>query len=130
MNMFAWPGAFGGILTYGIMKMDRDGGLEGWRWIFIIEGIVTVLVGIYAFWGMIGLPEDAKFLTEEERRQVLLRLEIDRESQNTHYSLEFVKQGFKDWKSYLYAVIYLGYVCSRLLVLCLPSQRKLTLQYF
>lgn len=90
--------------------MDGDGGLAGWRWIFIIEGLFTVLVGIFAFWGMIGLPEDAKFLTEEERKQVLLRLEVDRECQNTHYSPEFVKQGFKDWKSYLYAVIYLGCV--------------------
>lgn len=69
---------------------------------------MTVLVGIYSFWGMVGLPEDAKFLNEGERKQVLARLEADREGQNTHYSPEFVKQGFMDWKSYLFAVIYLG----------------------
>lgn len=86
--------------------------LVGWRWIFILEGIFTVLMGIYAFWGMAGLPEDATFLSETERKQVLTRLEVDREGQNTHYSIDFVKQGFKDWKSYLFAVVYLGLVVS------------------
>lgn len=88
--------------------MNGDAGLAGWRWIFIIEGIVTVCFGIFAFWGMVGLPEDAKFLSEQERQQVLQRLEQDREGQNTHYSFEFVMQGLTDPKSYLFAVIYLG----------------------
>lgn len=101
-------GAFGGILTYGIIKMDGVGGLVGWRWIFILEGIFTCLMGVYAFWGMVGLPEDAKFLNEQERKQVLTRLAIDREGQNTHYAWEFVVQGFADWKSYLFAIIYMG----------------------
>jgi hypothetical protein len=87
--------------------MNHVGGLIGWSWIFIFEGIVTV---IFAFWGMVGLPQDAVFLTEKERKQVILRLEIDREGQNIHYDPKFVKQGLKDWKLYLYAVIYLGYV--------------------
>lgn len=32
-------GAFGGALAYGISKMDGIGGLEGWRWIFLLEGV-------------------------------------------------------------------------------------------
>jgi hypothetical protein len=38
-------GAFGGLLARGIMEMDGVGGLSGWAWIFILEGILTVLVG-------------------------------------------------------------------------------------
>lgn len=71
-----------------------------------------MLLGIYSFWGFVGLPEDATFLSEPERKQVLARLAVDREGLNTHYSIEFVKQGFKDWKSYMFAVIYLGLVVS------------------
>lgn len=36
---------FGGILAYGVSKMDGIAGREGWRWIFIIEGVITVAMG-------------------------------------------------------------------------------------
>ena len=57
--------------------MDGIGGLAGWRWIFILEGIVTVLFGLIA---TLVLPSDiasAKFLTEEERyfaRELFIKL--------------------------------------------------------
>ena len=47
--------------------MDGVGGLAGWRWIFILEGIATVLAALYSW---IFMPADlgsAKFFTEEER---------------------------------------------------------------
>ncbi|OLN94099.1 putative transporter C11D3.18C 5 [Colletotrichum chlorophyti] len=68
-------GAFGGLLARGLSAIGPAGGLEGWRWIFIIEGIITVVCGIIA---LIGLPNSlatAKVLTEEEREWALLRLQ-------------------------------------------------------
>lgn len=56
-----------GLLATAIVKMDGVGGLEGWRWIFILEGIATVLCAVIS---AVFLPADiqhAKFLTEEER---------------------------------------------------------------
>ena len=56
-----------GLLATAIIKMDGIGGLAGWRWIFILEGITTIIFGLIA---AIFLPADiasAKFLTEEER---------------------------------------------------------------
>lgn len=85
---------------------------SNYRWIFALEGMFTVVVGVFAFWGMHGLPDDATFITEDERVQVKERLGKDRENMNTHYSPVFVRQGFADWKSYFFAVIYLGYVSS------------------
>jgi uncharacterized membrane protein len=38
-------GAFGGLLARGIIEMDGLGGIAGWAWIFIIEGLVTFIVG-------------------------------------------------------------------------------------
>lgn len=38
-------GAFGGLLAYGLMQMDGLAGTDGWAWIFIIEGILTTIVG-------------------------------------------------------------------------------------
>jgi hypothetical protein len=41
-------GAFGGLLARGIMEMKGVGGLNGWSWIFILEGIATVIVGAFS----------------------------------------------------------------------------------
>lgn len=38
-------GAVGGLLARGLMELDGAGHLAGWSWIFILEGLVTVLVG-------------------------------------------------------------------------------------
>jgi MFS family permease len=38
-------GAFGGLLARGIMEMRGVGGLSGWQWIFILEGLLTFVVG-------------------------------------------------------------------------------------
>jgi sugar phosphate permease len=40
-------GAFGGLLARGIMEMRGVAGLSGWNWIFIIEGIITIIVGMF-----------------------------------------------------------------------------------
>lgn len=70
-------GAFGGLLATAIIKMDGVGGLAGWRWIFILEGIATVLIALVS---SIFLPADissAKFFTEEERAFALHRFHLD-----------------------------------------------------
>lgn len=47
--------------------MDGIGGRPAWAWIFILEGLFTVLVGIASFWVVQDFPDTAKFLTEDER---------------------------------------------------------------
>ncbi|KAF5393828.1 hypothetical protein D9757_000037 [Collybiopsis confluens] len=70
-------GAFGGLLATAILKMDGIAGLSGWRYIFILEGICTVLLSLLA---AALLPADlasAKFLTAEEREFAIARFNHD-----------------------------------------------------
>ncbi|KZT63103.1 MFS general substrate transporter [Daedalea quercina L-15889] len=60
-------GAFSGLFAYGISFMSGTAGLLGWSWIFILEGILTVVVGVVACIILDDFPDTAKFLTEEER---------------------------------------------------------------
>ena len=59
----------GGLLAAAIANMDGIGGKPAWAWIFIIEGLLTVLVGIASFWVIQDFPDTAKFLTEDERKE-------------------------------------------------------------
>lgn len=49
-------GAFGGILARGIAEMSGVGGRAAWSWIFILEGILSILVSIIAYWCIYDYP--------------------------------------------------------------------------
>jgi MFS family permease len=49
-------GAFGGILARGIAEMDGVAGISAWAWIFILEGILSVLVSLAAYWAINDYP--------------------------------------------------------------------------
>ncbi|EKJ74091.1 hypothetical protein FPSE_05745 [Fusarium pseudograminearum CS3096] len=115
-------GAFSGLLAFAIAKMDGVGGLEGWRWIFILEGIVTVIVAIFAFWALYDFPETASFLTEEERAFVVFRLKYQgqqkaagqsqsRVAQSDEFKWAYVWDAFKDWQIWVNIFVYWGIVC-------------------
>ncbi|KAK4149881.1 major facilitator superfamily domain-containing protein [Chaetomidium leptoderma] len=68
-------GAFGGLLARGLSAIGPRGGLEGWRWILIIEGLLTVVVGAVAYFLLPTSIAEASYLTKEEREFALLRLQ-------------------------------------------------------
>jgi MFS family permease len=59
-------GAFGGLLATGLAQIDYHG-YKSWPWIFFVEGSLTVLVAIAAFFFLPNTPGNAKFLSEEEQ---------------------------------------------------------------
>lgn len=115
-------GAFSGLLAFGISKMDGVGNLEGWRWIFILEGIATVVAAIAAFFLLHDFPETAKFLTEEERAFVVFRLKYQGQSaklgggggggaqvaQADEFQWKYVRQAFLDWQIWVNIFVYWG----------------------
>jgi MFS family permease len=69
------------IVAYGLMQMEGIGGLRGWRWIFIIEGILTCVVAIVSWFIILDFPDKAErtgFLTHSQAAFVLQRIEDDR----------------------------------------------------
>lgn len=49
-------GAFGGILARAIAEMDGLGGLQAWSWIFVVEGLASIVVAVAAYWAVCDYP--------------------------------------------------------------------------
>ncbi|KAL4964238.1 major facilitator superfamily domain-containing protein [Aspergillus stella-maris] len=114
-------GAFSGILAWAIAKMDGVANYAGWRWIFILEGILTVLVGAIAPFTMYDFPETANFLTDEERKYVIFALR-NQTNGNDAFREEVVEETAKfrgkyvldalgDWQIYVALFMYWGITC-------------------
>lgn len=58
--------AFSDLLAYAIGKLDGQAGLRGWRWIFFIEGILSVAGGIICFLCLPDSPRQSSGLLKEE----------------------------------------------------------------
>ncbi|CAF9935226.1 hypothetical protein IMSHALPRED_010149 [Imshaugia aleurites] len=106
----AVSGSFGGLLAAAISNMAGIGGKEGWAWIFILEGLATVLIGIASFWMVFDFPDEANFLSDEDRRRVIRRLKADQQSSAEHeaFKIDYFWASVKDWKTWLFAAVYMG----------------------
>jgi len=101
-------GAFGGLLARLINLMDGTAGYEGWRWIFILEGIATVLVAGGSFWMLHDYPDTAKFLTPAEKQFMHDRLALDSDGCSQEFKYKFALDAFKDWKVWAFALMFQG----------------------
>ncbi|GAB2833407.1 MFS transporter [Comamonas piscis] len=61
---------FGSPLSGLLLELDGMGGWHGWQWLFAVEGLMAVAVGIWAYFYLTNRPADAQWLTADERRQV------------------------------------------------------------
>ncbi|THC89949.1 hypothetical protein EYZ11_010585 [Aspergillus tanneri] len=95
-------GAVSGLLAYAINNMDGLAGYSGWRWIFIIEGLATIVAAVISKFIIVDWPETASFLTEDERALLLRRLSEDQgEAKMNRLDKRSVAWIFTDPKIYL-----------------------------
>ncbi|KAB8072469.1 putative MFS transporter [Aspergillus leporis] len=108
----ALSGAFSGLLAAGIAQMDGVGGQEGWRWIFLLEGIVTVALGVMCFFLLIDSPKrSTKWLSPEEIRYLELQHFIKEgghfKAEKKGVSWRELKAVLLNWRLYMQAYILL-----------------------
>ncbi|KAK1142413.1 hypothetical protein N8T08_007965 [Aspergillus melleus] len=75
--------AFTGLLSFGITHMRGLGGLSAWRWIFVIQGLLTCVLAAISYFVLVDFPDrmadsKRKFMTRNEYALILRRIEKDR----------------------------------------------------
>nr|VWP02019.1 Hyaluronate lyase (EC (Hyaluronidase) (HYase) [Ganoderma boninense] len=108
-------GAFSGLLAFGISFMSGTAGMLGWSWIFIIEGLATVVVGFVSFFILVDFPHTAEFLTPGERAWIVHRKKYDNSSvgEEEHFELRHLWETLLDWQVWLHILVYMSIIAPR-----------------
>lgn len=123
---------FGGVLAYGFSRMNGLGGLQGWRWIFIMvridtfrcetwlltsvqEGIITILIASFVYYTVPDFPDKvmrrnrfsrAAFLDQKETELIIQRIEQDRgDATFEKPTVKMILTYLRDWKVWMIGVL-------------------------
>ncbi|KAK8198730.1 hypothetical protein M8818_006597 [Zalaria obscura] len=101
--------AFSGLISYGVFQINDDK-IAGWMYLFIIEGGMTVLIALVAFFWLPASPATAWFLTAEEKAAAKARSLRDASGTvNAEFSMKECFQSWKTWKFFPWCVIAFTY---------------------
>lgn len=78
-------GVIGGPISGALLGLDGRLGLQGWQWLFLLEGIPSVLVGIAVLWLLPDRPRDAPWLPAVERAWLEERLATEGHGRIAHH---------------------------------------------
>ncbi|KAH7324170.1 major facilitator superfamily transporter [Stachybotrys elegans] len=109
-------GGFGGLLASGLLSLGRVGSITSWRIIFLVEGIITVGVGIISLYLFPADPSRTRILNEEERALAIARIFHDQPDIQDHkekISWSLIKRGVLNVNVMVGAWIY---ICDQITV--------------
>jgi MFS family permease len=104
---FGPPLAFivGGPLSGTLMQLPEIWDLQGWQWMFLIEGSLAAVVGAWAFWYLDSVPADAVWIPTNEKRALSAELAHEQDDRLRRVPVVFW-DAFGDFRVLLFSVIY------------------------
>ncbi|KAI6041663.1 MFS general substrate transporter [Pisolithus marmoratus] len=102
-------GAISGLFAYAIGLMNDVGHLEGWSWIFIIQGLATIITCFVAAFVLVDYPETAKFLNVEEKQFLEQQRTLDNEDDEEGSITQRILSAFTDWQVWAMAFLLLSF---------------------
>ncbi|KAJ5618328.1 hypothetical protein N7528_006971 [Penicillium herquei] len=96
-----------GLLAYAFDTVSGAGGLSGWQWLFLIEGIATVIYGVAIWFLLPDFPETANWLTEKEKKFIQARLPANApRASEENFNFREVIESLKDIRLWLFMLIW------------------------
>ena len=111
MTATALAGVVGGPISGVLLTFDGFGGLAGWQWLFLLEGVPAVALGVAVLLWLPDRPKDARWLTAGEQREIeaAVRAEHDAIAGIAHHT---VWPALRSGRVWLLALIYFTIVIS------------------
>lgn len=104
--------ATGSIANFGLNHLDRRYALRGWQWMYLVQGAVTVFLGLITYFWMVDFPDSCensfRFLTSDEKSLAISRINEDRRDGGNPepFSLSAILVHFLDPKLYVFSVLF------------------------
>lgn len=123
MTAIAVSNLVGSPLSGAIMQyMDGAAGVSGWKWLFLLEGVPSILVGFMVFYFLPNSPREATWLTTEEQDYVIAQVQEDEKLKSTDDSEHHWMDAFKDIRVWALALVYFsGVVCFYAINFWMPT---------
>jgi ACS family tartrate transporter-like MFS transporter len=99
--------ALGSPISAALLELDGMMGLHGWQWLFILESVPAVILGIVVFFYMTDKPEKATWLQEDERQWLIEELSRESADKNTKSPHNFIR-GLLDLRVLALSLVYFG----------------------
>lgn len=99
-------GTISGLLSYAISFMNNDGGLAGWKWMFLLEGAPAILLTFIGYFCLPNYPEHATFLTATERELIIESVPTSQPKGGSDWVWSEAWAVFKDLNTYLFTAIW------------------------
>ena len=96
-------GVIGGPVSGALLSLHGFAGLAGWQWLFLLEGLPAVVLGFVVLRRLDERPEDARWLTEAERRKLVACVESDRHGATSEVGPWAAMRSGRTW---LLALVY------------------------
>jgi MFS family permease len=104
-------GLLGGPLSGGLMTLFAgSGGLHGWQWMFLLEGLPACLMAFVTLFFLDDGPQHAKWLSQTEQQFVVSEVE-DSNATDSHRE-HTIGRVLTDWRLYLVGLIGFGHICG------------------
>jgi ACS family tartrate transporter-like MFS transporter len=113
--------ALGIPLSRWIMDTIHWGRLAGWRWIFILEGVVPVLMGFVTLWYLTDRPRQAKWLPDDEKQWLMSALKADEDRKTIAHRVRIIDALKYPQTFLLIGVYFLIVTGNQALIFFLPS---------
>ena len=100
-------GLFGNPLSGAILQyLNGTAGLAGWQWLFLVEGVPSVLLGVCVWFYLTDRPEQARWLTAAERGWLVARLSGEAKRREEHHGLSSWLSALADRRVWLLSALY------------------------
>jgi ACS family tartrate transporter-like MFS transporter len=107
MTANATAGVVGGPISGALLTMHGMGGLAGWQWLFLLEGLPAVALGLVTLAYLPNGPQDAAWLTDRERQWLQERLAADRATHTeTAQHNRAIRQVFTNSRVWTFCALY------------------------